>query len=76
MRENQEREFLIKKITKSSKKDGKFIISFSDESEIIVSEFQIADFGLYSGLKLSEDEFSDIKGSYNLSNSKSSAPSR
>jgi len=63
----------IESLTRFEGKVGKFILLFEDGSKITVSEVQIADFGLYSGRELDDDEFAELRDGLKLSSSKARA---
>jgi len=64
---------IIESIKRLEKKPGKFIALFEDGTQINVSAVQIADFGLYSGRELSDDEFLQLREELCLSSSKARA---
>ena len=63
----------ILSIARAEKKPGKFIALFDDGTEIIVSAAQIADFGLYSGREMPDDEYAHLRNALMLSSSKARA---
>ena len=63
----------IESLTRFEGKAGKFIVLFEDGSKITVSEVQIADFGLFSGRELDDDEFAELRDGLKLSSSKARA---
>jgi len=63
----------IEKITKREGNNAKFSVIFDNEAELKVNASQIADFGLYSGKELSEEEFSKLVEGLGLSASKARA---
>lgn len=54
-------------------KTGKFTVLFEDGSKINVSTSQIADFGIYSGRELTQDEYEDLRETLALSSAKARA---
>jgi len=64
---------LIEKITKREGNNAKFSVIFDNAKELIVSATQIADFGLYSGKELSEEEYLQLVEGLERSDSKTRA---
>ena len=60
----------VERVAKSEKKADKFVVSFDEEEEFIVSAAQIADFGLYTGRELTRDEYSQLRKTIELSSAK------
>ena len=63
----------VDKIARHEKKADRFAVKFDDGSEINVSAAQIADFGLYSGRVISEDEYKELNSAIELNSAKTSA---
>jgi len=63
----------IEKLARSEKSADRFILIFEDGSEIRVSASQIADFGLYSGKELAEEEYLSLREDLKLSSSRARA---
>ena len=63
----------IESLTKAEKRAGRFTVLFEDGSEINVSEVQIADFGLYSGREMTENEYTLLRGRLELGSTKARA---
>jgi len=63
----------ILSVSKHEKKPGKFTVTFNAGTEIDVSTEQIADFGLYSGKELTDDEYSELIGKLREGSSKARA---
>ena len=57
-------------IARLEKKKDKFSVVFEDGAEIQVSAVQIADFGIYSGREIADDEYVELCGAIALSSSK------
>lgn len=51
----------------------KFAVKFEDDETITVSTAQIADFGLYSGREMGDDEYGELRDSLELNTSKTRA---
>ena len=64
---------IIERIAKREGKSEKFFVIFDNAAELKVSAAQIADFGLFSGKELSEDEYSGLVESLERSASKARA---
>ena len=60
----------IIRVSPSERRKGQFTVHFEDETEIKVSAAQIADFGIYSGRELDDDEYPELCASLELSSSK------
>ena len=58
---------------KAEKRTDKFIVSFDEADDIAVSTVQIADFGLYSGRELTNDEYQELKSALGLASCKARA---
>ena len=63
----------IQSLVQAGNKPGKFIALFEDGTEIKVSTTQIADFGLYTGRELTEDEQITLLQALAMSTSKTRA---
>jgi len=63
----------IEKLARSEKRSDRFILIFDDGTEIRVSASQIADFGLYSGKELTQEEYSELREGLKLSSSRARA---
>ena len=63
----------VENVAKSAKRADKFVVSFDSGDEITVSAAHIADFGLYSGREFSEDEYSELISTIEMSASKARA---
>ena len=63
----------IESVEKLDKRPDRFAAVFSDGTRIVVNASQIADFGLYSGRELSDDEYKELRSALTLSSSKSRA---
>ena len=63
----------VESLSGQEKSKTRFIVRFEDDSEIKVSPAQIADFGLYTGRELTDDEYRQIKDAIELSNAKARA---
>ena len=63
----------VEKIAKSEKKADRFTVIFNLADDIVVSAAQIADFGIYSGRELSEEEYHELKNAIESRNSKARA---
>ena len=63
----------IEGISQIKGKNDRFCIQFDDGAEITVNASQIADFGIYSGRVLSEDEYERMRKSVDLSFAKTRA---
>ena len=63
----------IKSVSQVKNRTGSFSVLFDDGSEIKVSAVQLADFGLYSGLELSDNEYAQLRKGVESSLSKSRA---
>lgn len=63
----------ISKLAAIENKPGKFTVSFTDGTDIIVSAAQIADFGLYSGLELPENEYGKLVNDLKLGSARARA---
>ena len=60
----------ISSVTRLESKQGRFAVIFEDGTEIKVGAAQIADYGVYSGRELSDDEYSELCAALELSSSK------
>jgi len=63
----------IESIKKSEKRPDRFVVLFDEGTEIRVSAIQIADFGLYTGLELSDEQYSELSQGLIQSTSKARA---
>ena len=63
----------VEKIRRHEKKADRFAVIFDDGAEIKVSAAQIADFGLYSGREISEEEYKELNNAIELNAAKTSA---
>ena len=63
----------IEGVARAGDRADKFAVMFDDGEEIKVSAAQIADFGLYSGREMSQDEYEELRGDLALSSSKARA---
>ena len=63
----------VVELTVSAKNHDRFTVSFDDGSELKVKTAQVADFSLYKGRELSDDEYGELCGAARLSASKSRA---
>ena len=63
----------IIKLAPVEKTNNKFCVIFEDGTELKVSTAQIADFGLYSGLEIPDDEYDRLMRGLKLVSSKSRA---
>ncbi|MDR0491977.1 MAG: recombination regulator RecX [Oscillospiraceae bacterium] len=57
----------------SSRDRGRFVVLFEDGEKIRAGTSQIADFGLYSGREMSEDEYAELRENIELNSSKARA---
>jgi len=63
----------IESLTQFENKKDRIEALFEDGTSILVGVAQIADFGLYSGRELSDDEYAQLRGETKLSSSKARA---
>jgi regulatory protein len=63
----------IESLTKAENRTGRFTVLFEDGSKVSVSEVQIADFGLYSGREMTDNEYSLLRGKLKLGSTKARA---
>ena len=60
-------------LTASEKNHDRFTVGFDDGSELKVQTAQVADFSLYKGRELSDEEYEELCGEAGLSHSKARA---
>ena len=60
-------------IAEAENKMGRFLVAFGDDTTVAVSTAQIADFGLYAGRELTDEEHSRLLKDLNLSAAKAGA---
>ena len=63
----------IESVKKAEGKSEKYIAVFEDGTELKVTANQIADFGIYSGRELSQEEYAQLREGIALSSSKTRA---
>lgn len=63
----------VVKITPDERKADKFTVKFENDAELKVNAAAIADFGLYSGREMSEDEYEEVRQALELRFSKTRA---
>ena len=63
----------IESVLKAGNRMDRFTVMFEDGTEIKVSSVQLADYGIYSGLELSDDEYAQLQKDVESSTSKARA---
>ena len=63
----------IERVIKSEGKTEKYVVLFDDGTEIKVTAVQIADYGIYSGRELPDEDYAELRGDLAVSSAKTRA---